>query len=70
MQSIKRSTEHFARLDYDTLRDNQPWKRPRLDIRNPSALTPDELEDDAVLDADVIGARGQRVSRGAVSVDG
>ena len=45
-------------------------KKPRFDIRNPSALAPDAAEDDAVLDADVIGGRGQNVRRNAVNIDG
>ena len=70
MQSVKRSTEDFARLNYDTLGDNQSWKKPRFDVRKLSALAPDALEDDAILCADITGARGQRVKRGAVDVDG
>ncbi|KAM5456407.1 hypothetical protein MaudCBS49596_001430 [Microsporum audouinii] len=45
-------------------------KKPRFDVRNPSALAPDALEEDAVLDADEIGHRGQRVRRNAVKVEG
>jgi CD2 antigen cytoplasmic tail-binding protein 2 len=45
-------------------------KKPRFDIRNPSALAPDAAEDDAILDADVIGGRGQNVRRNAVNIDG
>ena len=45
-------------------------KKPRFDIRNPSALAPDAAEDDAVLDADVIGGRGHNVRRNAVNIDG
>lgn len=45
-------------------------KKARFDLRNPSALAPDELEDDAVLDADEIGRRGQGVRRNAVNLDG
>ena len=48
----------------------QTTKKPRFDVRNPSALAPDALEDDAVLEADVIGLRGQQVKRGAVNIDG
>lgn len=66
MQSTKRAAEDFAR-SHDT---SSPNKKPRFDIRNPSALAPDALENDEVLDADVIGARGQQVRRGAVNVDG
>lgn len=75
MQSTKRSAEDFARVNHSHSHSpNQPTKKPRLaqfDIRNPSALAPDALSDDAILDADVIGARrGQQVKRGAVNVDG
>lgn len=66
MQSTKRAAEDFAR-SHDT---SNPNKKPRFDVRNPSALAPDALENDEVLDADVIGARGQQVRRGAVNVDG
>ncbi|DAA77057.1 TPA_exp: Uncharacterized protein A8136_6823 [Trichophyton benhamiae CBS 112371] len=45
-------------------------KKPRFDVRNPSALAPDALEDDAVLDADEFGHRGQKVRRNAVKVEG
>lgn len=45
-------------------------KRPRFDVRNPSALAPDAPEEDAVLDADVIGTRAQQVKRNAVNIDG
>lgn len=72
MQSTKRAAEDFARVNHDSssYSNGQPSKKPRFDVRNPSALAPDALEDDATLDADVIGARGQQVKRGAVNVDG
>ena len=70
MQSAKRSAEDFARATHDSYENGQSSKKPRFDLRNPSALAPDALEDDATLDADVIGARGQQVKRGAVNVDG
>lgn len=66
MQSTKRAAEDYAR-SHDS---SNPNKKPRFDVRNPSALAPDALESDEVLDADVIGARGQQVRRGAVNVDG
>ncbi|RMZ78264.1 hypothetical protein DV737_g3987, partial [Chaetothyriales sp. CBS 132003] len=50
--------------------DRQPNKKPRFDTRNPSALAADELEHDDVLEADVIGVRGQQVRRNAVNIDG
>lgn len=71
MQSVKRAAEDFARVNHDSsYNDGQPSKKPRFDVRNPSALAPDALEEDATLDADVIGVRGQQVKRGAVNVDG
>ncbi|KAK2809886.1 hypothetical protein FQN49_008584, partial [Arthroderma sp. PD_2] len=45
-------------------------KKPRFDVRNPSALAPDALEEDAVLDVDEFGHRGQKVRRNAVKVEG
>ncbi|OAG45093.1 hypothetical protein AYO21_00441 [Fonsecaea monophora] len=68
----KRAAEDYVRT---TSHSNdgfygQPTKKPRFDVRNPSALAPDALEDDAILEADVIGARGQQVKRGAVNIDG
>ncbi|KAK6373283.1 uncharacterized protein PV06_05269 [Exophiala oligosperma] len=62
----KRRAEDFVR----THDHAQPSKKPRFDVRNPSALAPDAPEDDAILDADVIGSRGQQVRRGAVNIDG
>lgn len=41
----------------------------KFDVRNPSALAPDAREEDAVLDADVIGG-GNTTKRGAVNLDG
>ncbi|PGH17700.1 hypothetical protein AJ80_04708 [Polytolypa hystricis UAMH7299] len=78
----KRAGEEFSRTHHHTA-DNDASssflhgtdgpsssKKPRFDIRNPSALAPDAIEDDAVLDADEIGRRGQRVKRNAVNIDG
>lgn len=69
--SSKRAAEDYARTTHGQ-EDlyGQPTKKPRFDVRNPSALAPDALEDDAVLEADVIGGRGQQVRRGAVNIDG
>ncbi|KAK2746191.1 hypothetical protein FQN57_003313 [Myotisia sp. PD_48] len=50
--------------------DGPSSKKPRFDLRNPSALAPDALEDDDILDADEIGRRGQKVRRNAVNIDG
>ncbi|KAL9618484.1 MAG: hypothetical protein Q9160_006803 [Pyrenula sp. 1 TL-2023] len=64
----KRAAEDFARTHNSS--DEPSAKKPRFDIRNPSALAPDALEDDATLDADQIGKRGQQVRRNAVNIDG
>lgn len=68
----KRAAEDYARTRDRDQQDfySQPTKKPRFDVRNPSALAPDAPEEDAVLDADVIGSRGQQVRRGAVNIDG
>lgn len=69
----KRAGEDYARThqgEDDEINGRSTTKKPRFDIRNPSALAPDELEDDAVLDADEIGRRGQGVRRNAVNLDG
>ncbi|KAJ5761054.1 hypothetical protein N7520_008210 [Penicillium odoratum] len=65
----KRAGESFARTNHD--QDDSPDnKKPRFDLRNPSALAADAPEEDAVLDADEIGRRGQNVRRKAVNLDG
>lgn len=64
-----RGGEEFARTHYRD--DGNPLsKKPRFDVRNPSALAPDALEEDAVLEADEIGKRGQQTKRSAVNIDG
>ncbi|KAL2423686.1 hypothetical protein ABEF95_003652 [Exophiala dermatitidis] len=66
----KRVAEDFVRTrDHEDFY-SQPTKKPRFDVRNPSALAPDAPEDDEILEADVIGTRGQQVRRGAVNIDG
>lgn len=52
-------------------------KKPRFDVRNPSALALDSTdandvapEDEAILNADEIGKQGQQAKRNAVHVDG
>jgi len=63
--------EKFARshhLDNDDKAG--PSKKPKFDVRNPSALAPDAPEEDAVLEADVIGGSGAATKRGAVNLDG
>lgn len=65
----KRGGEEFARTHY--LQDEGPSsKKPKFDVRNPSALAPDAPEEDAVLEADEIGRRGQQTKRNAVNIDG
>ncbi|OJD15672.1 hypothetical protein AJ78_04090 [Emergomyces pasteurianus Ep9510] len=69
----KRAGEDFARTHHnetDFNRNGPTSKKLRFDIRNPSALAPDSLEEDAVLDADESGRRGQRVRRNAVNIEG
>ena len=65
----KRTGEDYARTHNED-DSEEPSKKPRFDLRNPSALAPDALEDDAVLDADEIGRRGQQVRRKAINLDG
>jgi len=65
----KRAGEQFARTHRQ---DDEagPSKKPKFDIRNPSALAPDAPEEDVVLEADVIGGSGAGTKRGAVNLDG
>ncbi|KAE8440980.1 hypothetical protein EG329_006143 [Mollisiaceae sp. DMI_Dod_QoI] len=65
----KRAGEQFARTHHGESEDGPSTKKPKFDIRNPSALAPDAPEEDAVLEADVIGA-GAATKRGAVNLDG
>ena len=65
----KRSAEEFARTHYNDS-DGPSSKKVRFDVRNPSALAPDAPEEDAVLEADEIGKRGQQTKRNAVNIDG
>ncbi|OJI96358.1 hypothetical protein ASPVEDRAFT_35750 [Aspergillus versicolor CBS 583.65] len=68
----KRAGEDFARTHHQEEEgdDTGPSKKPRFDLRNPSTLAPDALDDDEVLDADEIGRRGQQVRRKAINLDG
>jgi CD2 antigen cytoplasmic tail-binding protein 2 len=66
----KRAGEAFARTHHHDADEAGPSKKPKFDIRNPSALAPDAPEEDAVLDADVIGSSGTGTKRGAVNLDG
>ncbi|KAJ6779535.1 hypothetical protein PWT90_09764 [Aphanocladium album] len=64
----RRDGEAFARTHHhDNEQDDD--SRVKFDVRNPSTLAPDAREDDAVLDADVIGASAA-TKRGAVNLDG
>ncbi|QSZ33762.1 hypothetical protein DSL72_005333 [Monilinia vaccinii-corymbosi] len=65
----KRAGEEFAR-SYRHENEDGSSKKPKFDLRNPSALAADEPEEDAVLEADVIGIRGTGTKRGAVNIDG
>lgn len=65
----KRAGEDYTRTHQED-DSEEASKKPRFDLRNPSALAPDALEEDAVLDADEIGRRGQQVRRKAVNLDG
>lgn len=63
-----RAGESYARTHH-----NEPSSAggaPQFDLRNPSALAPDAREEDAVLEADVIGSSGVGTKRGAVNIDG
>lgn len=66
----KRAGEDFARHHHAEVDQEGANKKPRFDIRNPSALAPDAREEDAVLDADVIGKSGAAVKRNAVNLEG
>jgi CD2 antigen cytoplasmic tail-binding protein 2 len=69
----KRAGEDFTRThhhDEDDPNGPSEHKKPRFDLRNPSQLAPDALDEDLVLDADEIGRRGQQVRRKAVNLDG
>lgn len=63
----KRDGEAFARTNH--AEDQTGSNRVKFDVRNPSKLAAEAREDDAVLDADVIGG-GAAPKRGAVNLDG
>ncbi|PHH93185.1 hypothetical protein CDD83_10734 [Cordyceps sp. RAO-2017] len=67
----KRAGENFARTHHHDRQDDTEsgTKRVKFDVRNPSTLAPDAREEDAVLDADVIGG-SNATKRGAVNLDG
>lgn len=64
----KRGGEEYTRFQQPQADGPSP-KKPKFDLRNPSALAPDAPDDDAVLDADVIGG-GAHTKRNAVNIDG
>jgi CD2 antigen cytoplasmic tail-binding protein 2 len=64
----KRDGENFARTHHNDADETDP-KRVKFDVRNPSTLAADAREDDAILDADVIGG-SNATKRGAVNLDG
>ncbi|OHE99266.1 Lin1 family protein [Colletotrichum orchidophilum] len=68
----KRAGETFARTHHHDADagDGHDSKKLKFDVRNPSALAPDAPEEDAILDADVIGGGGGATKRGAVNLDG
>lgn len=67
----KRTGEDLTSSHFDQDQLGGPSdKKPRFDLRNPSALAPEAPEEDAILDADEIGRRGQKVRRKAINIDG
>ncbi len=64
-----RGGEEFARTHH-LEEEGLSLKKPRFDVRNPSALALDAPEEDAILEADEIGKRGQQTKRNAVNIDG
>ncbi|KAL0940991.1 lin1 family protein [Colletotrichum truncatum] len=66
----KRAGETFARTHHHDEDEAHDSKKLKFDVRNPSALAPDAPDDDAILDADVIGANAGATKRGAVNLDG
>src|ERR1700738_231453 len=64
----KRAGEEFARTHHQDGPSSS--KKPRFDVRNPSALAPDAPVEDAILEADVIGGSGAGTKRNAVNLDG
>ena len=64
----KRAAEDYVRTHDTDPKHGGPSKKPRFDIRNPSALAPDALEEDATLDADVIGGRRMKAPKPPMSL--
>lgn len=65
-------THHLEADDQDPSAESSAAKRVKFDARNPSALAFGERdeEEDAYLDADVIGRTGGATKRGAVNIEG
>jgi CD2 antigen cytoplasmic tail-binding protein 2 len=63
----KRDGENFARTHHKEGESNPD--QAKFDVRNPSILAPEAREDDAILEADVIGG-SNATKRGAVNLDG
>lgn len=77
----KRAGDDFARTNHH---DHHPRKKPRFDPRNPSTLAADaptaaadggdgdgdDVLDELILDADIIGKSGPQIKRNAVNIDG
>ncbi|EPQ67438.1 Bgt-3475 [Blumeria graminis f. sp. tritici] len=64
----KREGEIYARTIHGE--SSSQIKKPKFDVRNPSALAPDAREADFILQADVIRDKGTGTKRGAVNIDG
>ncbi len=66
----KRAGEAFART-HQRDSNGPASKKPRFDVRNPSALAPEAAEEeDVMLELDEIGKGGQQTKRNAVNIDG
>ncbi|KAJ2896345.1 LIN1-like protein [Zalerion maritima] len=71
----KRAGEAYARSQQQENEASEsptagPSKKVKFDVRNPSTLAPDAPEEDAVLEADVIGKGHGATKRGAVNIEG
>ncbi|SPO05754.1 uncharacterized protein DNG_08441 [Cephalotrichum gorgonifer] len=64
-------THHLDTDDHDASAESSAAKKVKFDVRNPSALAYAEREEeDAFLDADVIGRPSGTTKRGAVNIEG
>ncbi|KAI9671184.1 MAG: hypothetical protein M1817_003691 [Caeruleum heppii] len=69
----KRAGETFARTHHANEPDGpSSSKKPRFDVRNPSALAPDAPDEDTILELDEIGTKASQLQtkRNAVNLDG